>query len=246
MITRDDGAHFVAGGVRAGGVLRAADRRDDKLIGGENQFRGDARMSGGCGLREQTRATFALRGEHSRGREHVDDIPFFGGPDEGGGALLREIDLEKARAPEIAFVRVTARLFRAVDDLTDLSGGDGEAGFLAVQPHAERRHSAAAARDFVAPIHRRHFVGPSGFIDGGFVMAKLKGGSQFQPGQLRAGGDLIADVNRVLQMRQENALLDHQIAHLVDPNRQAVFETKLAQVIGALQVKLAASALFRA
>ena len=47
-------------------------------------------------------------------------------------------------------------------------------------------------------------------------------------------------------MRQQDALLDHQIAHVINPDRQSVFESKFPQVIGAVQIELAAGAFFRA
>ena len=60
MIAGDDGAHFIAGGVRARRFLGAAGGRDDKLVRRENQFRRDAFARLGSRLLEQTRAPFAL------------------------------------------------------------------------------------------------------------------------------------------------------------------------------------------
>ena len=47
-------------------------------------------------------------------------------------------------------------------------------------------------------------------------------------------------------MRQQNALFDHEIAHVINPDRHAVFEPEFAQIFGAVQIELAAGALFRA
>ena len=73
-------------------------------------------------------------------------------------------------------------------------------------------------------------------------MPKVKGGPQFEPRCFSAADDLVTDVHSVLQMRQEHALLDDQIAHVITPDRQPIFEPEFAQVFRAMQIELAARA----
>ena len=77
-------------------------------------------------------------------------------------------------------------------------------------------------------------------------MPKVKGGPQLEPRRFSAADNLVTDVDRVLQMRQEHPLLDDQIAHVITPDRQPIFEPELAQVFGAVQIELPARAFFRA
>ena len=46
-------------------------------------------------------------------------------------------------------------------------------------------------------------------------------------------------------MRKNDTLFEHEIAHVVGPNGQTIFQPKLAQIIGAMQIELAAGALLR-
>ena len=77
-------------------------------------------------------------------------------------------------------------------------------------------------------------------------MPKVEGGSQLEPRRFSAADNLVTHVDGVLQMRQEHALLDDQIAHVITPDRQPIFEPEFAQVFRAMQIELAARALFRA
>ena len=77
-------------------------------------------------------------------------------------------------------------------------------------------------------------------------MAEVKGGSQLEPRRFSAADNLVTDVDRVLQMRQEHPLLDDQIAHVITPDRQPIFEPEFAQVFRAMQIELAARAFLRA
>ena len=53
-------------------------------------------------------------------------------------------------------------------------------------------------------------------------------------------------MDRVLPVRQQDALLDDEAAELVAPDRQAGFQAELGQVVGAVQLELAADALLAA
>ena len=61
MVPRDHRAHFVAGRARARGILEAASRRDDELVGGQHQFRRETPLGLGYGLRQQAPAPVQLR-----------------------------------------------------------------------------------------------------------------------------------------------------------------------------------------
>ena len=47
-------------------------------------------------------------------------------------------------------------------------------------------------------------------------------------------------------MRKQDALLDHNVANAISPYWKTILESKFGQVVGALQIQLAAGAFFRA
>jgi len=51
-------------------------------------------------------------------------------------------------------------------------------------------------------------------------------------------------MDRVLQMRKQDALLDHHFANAICPYRKPILESKFSQVVGAFQIQLAAGAFF--
>src|SRR5262249_27104132 len=61
-----------------------------------------------------------------------------------------------------------------------------------------------------------------------------------------AGDEVVTNVNRILQVRQEDALLDGEAPHLVPPNRQSLLQAKFRQVIGAVQIERSAFPLLAA
>ena len=77
-------------------------------------------------------------------------------------------------------------------------------------------------------------------------MSKMKCGTQFQARPFRAFEDAVTHMNRILQMRKQDTLLDHQIAHAISPNGQTIFESKFSQEIGALKINLSAGAFLAA
>src|SRR6266513_5655905 len=78
------------------------------------------------------------------------------------------------------------------------------------------------------------------------MMPKMKCRPQLQSWRLSFRDHLVANMNRVLQMRQQHAFLDHDVANMISPDREPVLEAELRQIIGALQIELSAGTLFRA
>src|SRR5438105_1716427 len=54
----------------------------------------------------------------------------------------------------------------------------------------------------------------------------------------------ITDMNGVLQVRQQNAFLQNNVANVVNPNRQTILQTEFAQVIRAVEMKAATCSFF--
>jgi hypothetical protein len=77
-------------------------------------------------------------------------------------------------------------------------------------------------------------------------MSKMKRGAQFQARPIRAFEDAVTHMNRVLQVRKQDTLLEHEIAHVISPDGQTIFESKFSQEIGALKIKLSAGAFLAA
>src|SRR5213080_3282296 len=77
-------------------------------------------------------------------------------------------------------------------------------------------------------------------------MSKTKRRAQFQARPFFSCQNSVVDVHRVLQMRKKDALLEHEIANVIRPNRKSIFEPEFAKKIRALQVKLTAGAFFTA
>jgi hypothetical protein len=50
----------------------------------------------------------------------------------------------------------------------------------------------------------------------------------------------VADVHSVLQVRKEDSFFQDEIADVISPNRKTIFQSKLTQAIGALEIKLSA------
>ena len=69
---------------------------------------------------------------------------------------------------------------------------------------------------------------------------------QFEPWRFPVALDLVADVNGILQVRHRDPFLDHEIADTINPDRHPVLEPEFAQILGAFQIQLPASALLRA
>ena len=98
---------------------------------------------------------------------------------------ISQIDLKKSRAPELAFVRVAAGLFGAIDHLRNLRGRNRKRGGAAAQAHAQRRKFPAGRSDFVAIADGAEFVRlRQRQIDRRLMMPEMEGGPQLQPGRL--------------------------------------------------------------
>src|SRR5437588_3364468 len=77
-------------------------------------------------------------------------------------------------------------------------------------------------------------------------MAEEKGGLQLESRALLSFENAIDDVNGVLQMQHQNAFFENEIAHVIGPDRQSIFEAEFMQIIGGAEIKLATGAFFRA
>src|SRR5256885_12552103 len=78
------------------------------------------------------------------------------------------------------------------------------------------------------------------------MMPKMKRWTQLESRRLSFRDHLVADMDRILQMRQQHAFLDHDVADMISPNWEPVFEAELSQEIGTFQIELSAGAFFRA
>src|SRR5205823_1900968 len=78
------------------------------------------------------------------------------------------------------------------------------------------------------------------------MMPKMKCRPQLESRRFSFRDHLVADMNRVLQMRQQHAFLDHDVANMISPDWESVLEAKLSQIIGTFQIELAAGPFFRA
>ncbi len=78
MISGDDGADFVAGGMRARHLFEAACRRNDKLVGRKNQFRRKTLAHFWDRIMKQAGTSFAFGRENIFGTQDVDNVPWLG------------------------------------------------------------------------------------------------------------------------------------------------------------------------
>src|SRR5205085_9073408 len=115
------------------------------------------------------------------------------------------------------------------------------------QFYAQRRQAAVRSTYFIAIFNRTQTIrrGQS-FIHRRLIMAEEKGGSQLEPRALYAFENAVDDVNGILQMQHQNTFLEHEVAHMICPDGQPVFEAEFMQVIGRAEIKLATCSLFRA
>ena len=128
----------------AGGFFEATGGRDDKLVSGKNQLGWEIFARRRECIVQQTRAALLFGGERFRGSKDFDDVPFFRRTDQRRRVRFFKIDMKKSRAPQVAFVVVTAALLGAINHLANLSGGNGEGGLIGAQFHADGRQTAAA------------------------------------------------------------------------------------------------------
>src|SRR5438093_10850965 len=75
-------------------------------------------------------------------------------------------------------------------------------------------------------------------------MSKMKRRAQFQARPFFSCQNSVVDVHRVLQMRKKDALLEHEIANVILPNRKSILEPEFAKKICAMHVELTAGAFF--
>ena len=149
--------------------------------------------------------------------------------------------MEKSGTPQFAFVGITAALFDAIKNLGDFLTRNRECGFAAAEFHSQRRKTWPGWRDLVAAVYRAEFVWPSGaFVYRNLVMSKVKRRPQLQSRTAHAFQNAVAHVHRVLQVRKNYPFFQNQIAHVIGPNRQPIFESKIAQIARASKIELTA------
>ena len=148
--------------------------------------------------------------------------------------------MEKSGTPQFAFVGITAALFDAIKNLRNFLTRNRECGFAATEFHSQRGKSGAGWRDLVASVYRAEFVWPSSaFVYRNLVMSKMKRRPQLQSRTAHAFQNAVAHVHRVLQVRKNYPFFQNQIAHVIGPNRQPIFESKFAQIARASKIELA-------
>ena len=98
-----------------------------------------------------------------------------------------------------------------------------------MQLHAQRRQLSARRGDFITTIDSREFVrrGQVG-IDWRFMMSKMKSGTQLESRRRSSRDHLVADMDRVLQMRQQHPFLDYDFANVISPDGEPIFESELS------------------
>ena len=119
MIAGDDGADFVAGGLHAGGVLDAARRRDDELVGGQHQLARQRGMARPRRLRPAAaprRSRLGLRPlRPGTGPAMVSQVSV--DATRAASSPPGQIDAKIAGAPQVALRIVAAAFFHAVKEL---------------------------------------------------------------------------------------------------------------------------------
>ena len=154
VIACDHRANFVPGRMSARRFLGATGGSNHELVASEDQFRGDAFAGLRVGIVEQPRPPLAFRCQHLRRTQDVDNVPWLGRTDQRRRSVIRKIDLEKSRAPQLAFMGVTPGLLRAINDLVNLSWGDGEGRGVAAQSHPQSAVLSARGNNFVTVARR--------------------------------------------------------------------------------------------
>src|SRR2546421_1173063 len=247
MITGDYCSHFIAGGVRASGFFRPTSRRDDELVAGKNQLGRKSTARFRQRIVKHFRAPFFFRRYRGFGRENVNDAPCFRRTNDRSHVALLHIDMKKSRAPEVTFISITAALLDTVNDLVNDLRQNRELRAIVCQFYTQRRQAAVRGADFITIFNRTQTIrrGHS-FIHRRLVMAEEKGGSQLEPPALFAFENAIDDVNGVLQMQHQNTFLENEVAHMIGPDRQPIFQAEFMQIIGGTEIKLAAGSFFRA
>ncbi len=125
VVSGDDGLDLVARGMGAGDVLDAAGRRDDELVGGEDELGGGAGVRLLVGDREQAAPALHLRFGGIARRHRREHLQVFGRGDQGGGMIGREIQAEITGDVEVAADnRIRALLRVCSEDRAPCADGD--------------------------------------------------------------------------------------------------------------------------
>src|SRR5204863_9991127 len=106
MVSRDDGADFIAGGVRTRRFFKSAARGDDKLIRRKNQLCCNSVARFRNRFLQETRASLAFQSKRGFRREDFDNVPLLGRADQRRTIMFTKIDPKITRAPQIPLVGV--------------------------------------------------------------------------------------------------------------------------------------------
>ena len=139
-----------------------------------------------------------------------------------------------ARAPQIAARRVSPAFLDPVDDFLGPDAVDGERGAHTVEQHFQARQ-VGAGHNFVLLVTDRQAVGDAQRrIYRRFVRPDIQRRPQVKVEFPVALQYPVVDVDRVLAVGQQQALLENKPVDLVSPRGQPHVEAELAQEVGAM------------
>ena len=212
------------------GVGHASGRRHHELVGRQHELRRRAGAGPGVRRREESLAAPPLGPERRVRIERVDGLPRLGRGDERAHAARLERHAEIARAPEVPGRFVAAAPLRVIQDVLDRVARDAERGGRAVCPETQPRE-VRASEELVAVAQDREPVGKDeGIAHRALMRAEVDRRPHHETDRPRSGEESIADVDRVLAVRDEEPLLQDEPAQLVSPDGKPQLEAELDQV----------------
>ena len=229
VVAGDDRANFVAECLGTGRIGDAAGRRDDELIGGENQLDTHRVLHVFVRGVGQPATTLQLAGGGIGRGQRGRDLDALGRRDECDGRVGPQFHDEVSGAPQRALRLVTPRLLHREFQLAaPLDVGD-ELDRRVIDAHAQ-------PRQILGRRHAQPSVGVGQLIQVGdgrvalrhhrlFVSANVQRWPKLQLDGV-ASQQAIGDVNRVLSMWHQQPLLHARAVAVHLPDRQARFESK--------------------
>ena len=222
MIARDDRSDFVACSAGAGGVSDASRWSNDELISGQNQFSGRARLRFRIGQRNEPFAALMFPIESFIRLQGQHRAPAFGRGNERRIFALRQTDMKETGTPKQSPGFIAALGFFEIKDFALTAAVVSESGILAQEHHAQDRLMFAGG-NFVALAQDGNAILAIGRIAHGMlVRTEMDRRPKFQPRKFVAGLQLVADMNRVLPVQEQESLFDNNAVHLESPGGQAV------------------------
>jgi len=258
VVAGDDGPDLVAGGLGARQVLDATGGGDDELVGGEDELGGGAGAGGWRGGLEQPEPALVLgAGGLVRG-EGEDGLPGLGGGDQGDGGdptpnpsparggetcsvllpPLRageggwggEVNREGAGAPDGAAGVVAALVLDAVPSVNGVASVEHQQAGGAIEGEPERRQLGRSSDLVVVADGGQDVRFGDRPIDAALVGSEVERWAQLQFDRAGAGQQLIGEVDGVLAVGQDDALLDLVPLGVVAPDREAELQAELGEV----------------